>query len=77
MTLLIEEAYQNWRSCFLLMNDFSVLPLCGDSFPGFADMECGILRWPMFVIRLRSADDCRLVDLAEKILTAWRCCPPG
>ncbi|MDY3985333.1 UDP-glucose--hexose-1-phosphate uridylyltransferase [Dysosmobacter sp.] len=42
------------------------------SFPGFADVECGIVKWPMSVIRLRSADDDRLVDLAEKILTAWR-----
>ena len=42
------------------------------SFPGFEDVECGIVKWPMSVIRLRSADDNRLVDLAEKILTAWR-----
>ncbi len=42
------------------------------SFPGFADVEAGIVKWPMSVIRLRCGDDCRLVDLAEKILTAWR-----
>ena len=42
------------------------------SFPGFEDIECGIVKWPMSVIRLRSADDDRLVDLAEKILTTWR-----
>ena len=42
------------------------------SFPGFADVECGIVKWPMSVIRLRSADDNRLVDLAEKILRSWR-----
>ena len=42
------------------------------SFPGFEDVECGIVKWPMSVIRLRSADDDRLVDLAEKILTTWR-----
>ena len=42
------------------------------SFPGFDDVEAGIVRWPMSVIRLRCADDKRLVDLAEKILTAWR-----
>ena len=42
------------------------------SFPGFEDIECGIVKWPMSVIRLRSADDFRLVDLAEKILTTWR-----
>ena len=42
------------------------------SFPGFEDIECGSVKWPMSVIRLRSADDDRLVDLAEKILTTWR-----
>ncbi|MGI5954575.1 MAG: galactose-1-phosphate uridylyltransferase, partial [Dysosmobacter sp.] len=41
-------------------------------FPGFADVEAGIVRWPLSVIRLRCGDDNRLVDLAEKILTAWR-----
>ena len=42
------------------------------TFPGFEDVEAGIVRWPMSVIRLRCADDTRLVDLAEKILLAWR-----
>ena len=42
------------------------------SFPGFEDVTAGIVKWPMSVIRLRCADDNRLVDLAEKILTAWR-----
>ena len=42
------------------------------SFPGFANVEAGIVRWPLSVIRLRCGDDNRLVDLAEKILTAWR-----
>ncbi len=42
------------------------------SFPGFADVEAGVVKWPMSVIRLRCADDARLVDLADKILRAWR-----
>ncbi len=41
-------------------------------FPGFDDVAAGIVRWPMSVIRLRAADSGRLVDLAEKILDAWR-----
>ena len=41
------------------------------SFPGFADVEAGIVKWPMSVIRLRCEDDARLVDLADKILKAW------
>ena len=42
------------------------------TFPGYEDVEAGIVRWPMSVIRIRCADDKRLVDLAEKILTVWR-----
>ena len=42
------------------------------SFPGFEDVEAGIVHWPLSVLRLRCGDDDRLVDLAEKILTAWR-----
>lgn len=42
------------------------------SFPGFEDVAAGIVHWPMSVLRLRCGDDARLVDLAEKILTAWR-----
>ncbi len=42
------------------------------SFPGYADVEAGIVKWPMSVLRLRCADDGRLVDLADRVLTAWR-----
>ncbi len=41
-------------------------------FPGFEDVESGIVRWPMSVVRLRGVDDGRLVELADRILTAWR-----
>ena len=42
------------------------------SFPGFEDVQAGIVKWPMSVIRLRCADDNRLVELADKILLSWR-----
>ena len=42
------------------------------SFPGFDDVESGIVKWPMSVLRLRCADDARLVDLADRILLSWR-----
>ena len=41
-------------------------------FPGFEDVEAGIVHWPMSVIRLRGKEAQRLVDLADKTLTAWR-----
>ena len=39
---------------------------------GYEDVEAGIVKWPMSVIRIRSEKKDRLVDLADKILTAWR-----
>ena len=41
-------------------------------FPGYDDVEAGIVKWPLSVVRLASADPERLVDLADRILTAWR-----
>ncbi len=42
------------------------------TFKGFEDVTAGIVKWPMSVIRLRCADPERLVELADKILLAWR-----
>ncbi len=42
------------------------------TFPGFEDVTAGIVHWPMSCIRLSCADDNRLVELAGKILAAWR-----
>ncbi len=39
---------------------------------GFEDVEAGIVKWPMSVIRLRAADSDRIVELADHILTVWR-----
>lgn len=40
--------------------------------PGFEDVESGIVKWPMSVIRTRSRNADRLVELATKILDKWR-----
>ena len=42
------------------------------TFRGSEDVEAGIVKWPMSVIRLRCEDDQRLVELADRILAAWR-----
>ena len=41
-------------------------------FRGFEDVDAGIVKWPMSVIRLTSADRDRLAELADKILLKWR-----
>ena len=42
------------------------------TFAGYEDVEAGIVKWPMSVIRLDGKDPKRLADLAEKILNCWR-----
>ena len=42
------------------------------TFPGFEDVAAGLVKWPMSVIRIRSAEADRLVELADRILRAWR-----
>lgn len=38
----------------------------------FGDVECGIVKWPMSVIRIRHYDYQRLIELADFILGKWR-----
>ncbi len=42
------------------------------TFNGYDDVESGILKWPMSVIRTRCSDPERLISLACKILDSWR-----
>ena len=39
---------------------------------GFEDVEAGIVKWPMSVIRLSGTDTDRIIALADKILANWR-----
>ena len=39
---------------------------------GFEDVEVGIVKWPMSVLRLRGRDTERLVELGTHILETWR-----
>ena len=41
-------------------------------FKGFEDVKAGIVKWPMSVIRISSSDKEKLIELADKILIAWR-----
>ena len=38
----------------------------------FPDVEAGIVKWPMSVIRLSGTDTERIIALADRILNAWR-----
>ncbi len=39
---------------------------------GYEDVQAGIVKWPLSVIRLRCADEKRIIDFADHILKAWR-----
>ncbi|MCR5522796.1 MAG: UDP-glucose--hexose-1-phosphate uridylyltransferase [Clostridia bacterium] len=41
-------------------------------FDGFDDVEAGIVKWPMSVIRLRGKNTDSITALGEKILNCWR-----
>ncbi len=42
------------------------------TFEGYEDVTAGIVKWPMSVIRIRSAKKEHLIELADNILQVWR-----
>lgn len=46
--------------------------LCPVSIKGFEQIQAGIVKWPMSVLRLRSKDKLELVEAASHILDVWR-----
>ena len=41
-------------------------------FPKFPEVQAGIVRWPMSVLRLRSGNPEQVISLAERVLNRWR-----
>ena len=68
-SILSHDHFQGGHYTFAMAEAPVETPL---TFGGFADVQAGIVRWPMSVIRLTAANSNRLVELADKILTAWR-----
>lgn len=68
-SILSHDHMQGGHYTFAMENAPIELPL---EFDGYDDVEGGIVRWPMSVIRLRCRHKDTLVDLADKILLAWR-----
>ncbi|MBE6980954.1 MAG: UDP-glucose--hexose-1-phosphate uridylyltransferase [Ruminococcaceae bacterium] len=68
-SILSHEHFQGGHYTFAMETAPVEKPL---SFKGFADITAGIVKWPMSVIRLTGTDKARLVDLADRILLAWR-----
>ena len=68
-SILAHDHFQGGRYTFAMEKAPIETPV---TFPGFEDVEAGIVKWPMSVIRLTGENPDRLVELADKILTAWR-----
>jgi len=68
-SILSHEHFQGGHYTFAMETAPVEIPV---SFAGFEDVSAGIVRWPLSVLRLTSKDPDRLVELADKILLAWR-----
>ena len=68
-SILAHDHFQGGRYTFAMEKAPVETPF---TFPGYEDVEAGIVKWPMSVVRIASADPERLIDLADKILLVWR-----
>ncbi len=68
-SILAHDHFQGGRYTFAMERAEVETPFV---FPGYEDVSAGIVKWPMSVVRIRSADPERLVSLADRILGRWR-----
>ena len=68
-SILAHEHYQGGRHTFAMEK----APVETEfTFEGFEGVKAGIVKWPMSVIRLAGKNRDEMVELASKILDAWR-----
>ncbi len=68
-SILAHDHFQGGRYTFAMEKAPVETPF---AFPGYEDVEGGIVKWPMSVIRITAQDPERLVKLADHILSLWR-----
>ena len=68
-SILAHDHFQGGRYTFAMAEAPVELPV---TIPGYEDVEAGIVKWPLSVLRIRHRDSDRLIDLADHILQAWR-----
>ncbi len=68
-SILSHEHFQGGHYTFAMETAPIETPL---AFDGFEDVQAGIVKWPMSVIRLRGSDRARVAELADNILSSWR-----
>ena len=68
-SILSHDHFQGGHYTFAMAKAPIAIPV---TIPGYEDVESGIVKWPLSVLRIRHKDEKRLIDLAEHILKVWR-----
>ncbi len=68
-SILTHDHFQGGHYTFAMMKAPIIKNL---TFDGFDDIEAGIVKWPLSVIRLKADSIDRIIELSDKILAAWR-----
>ena len=68
-SILTHDHYQGGNHCFAMEQAEIEIDVV---IPGYEDVRCGIVKWPLSVLRLQSKDSDRLVDLAAHVLKQWK-----
>lgn len=68
-SILSHDHFQGGNYTFAMAKAPIEIPV---TIPGYEDVEAGIVKWPLSVLRISSKDEKRLIELADHVLTAWR-----
>ena len=68
-SILSHDHFQGGNYTFAMAKAPVEIPV---TIPGYEDVEAGIVKWPLSVLRIRHADEKRLTDLADHVVQAWR-----
>ena len=68
-SILSHDHFQGGNYTFAMAKAPIEIPV---TIPGYEDVESGILKWPLSVLRIRHKDPERLIDLANHVLQEWR-----
>lgn len=68
-SILSHDHFQGGHYTFAMAKAEIEIPV---TIPGYEDVEAGIVKWPLSVLRIRHKDEKRLVDLASHVLEVWR-----
>lgn len=68
-SILSHDHFQGGNYTFAMAKAPVEIPV---EIPEFEDVEAGIVKWPLSVLRIRSRDEMRLIELADHVLEVWR-----